>query len=377
MSSDIDKRLRALNARRQGRDRATHTFDAVASMEAYPPLEESYQKRSTREHTRYALGAMQEVDRSYTDNGIKEAERVQAQIATRMSNEGLSCSFRLQGSVPGNIHIRGASDVDFLVLEPRFHHYDPNGSLALRGHYTTPYRASVTSTLLDLRERLETVLKEAFPAVEVDCAGAKAIQLSGGSLRRDIDVVPASWNDTIAYQASRDEDFRGVNIIDKYVPELIHNLPFLHLRRLKERDLETWGGLKKAIRLCKTLKADAIEDGRQVEISSYDIASALWNAEAQSLQAGIVHELSILAAVTNYFVYLTANPNYARELQTPDGTRKVFDSQGKIDAISVLTQELLDLSRNVSAEQSSFVAPSSHQTDWLGTLRRTEVPLAG
>lgn len=375
MSADINKRLRALDARRHGFDRSSVIFDSASGVEARAHLSETYQKRSNGHHTRYALGAMQAVATSYTALSIAEAERVQAQIATRLDRDGLSCTFRLQGSVPGNIHIRGVSDVDFLVLEPRFHHYDETGVLAKAGHYRTPYRPSAVDTLLDLRHRLETALKDAYPAAEVDCTGAKAIQLSGGSLRREVDVVPASWNDTAEYQRTPAEDFRGVNILDKPARQLIHNLPFLYLRRLRERDDETWGGLKKAIRLCKTLKADAISDGKKVDISSYDIASTLWNAAAGNLQAGIVKELSILAATTDYFVYLVANPAYAKTLQTPDGSRRVFDTQVKLDAAAVLAQELLELSRAVSEEHTPRTAHASPQNDWLNTLKQTSVPV--
>jgi len=374
MSADITQRLRALDARRHGFDRSSVTFDSASGFEARAHLSETYQKRSNGQHTRYALGAMQAVAASYTTLSITEAERVQAQIATRLDREGLSCTFRLQGSVPGNIHIRGVSDVDFLVLEQRFHHYDATGVLAQAGYYRNPYRPSAVDTLLDLRYRLETALKDAYPAAEVDCTGTKAIQLSGGSLRREVDVVPASWNDTADYQRTQAEDFRGVNILDKPARQLIHNLPFLYLRRLRERDEETWGGLKKAIRLCKTLKADAISEGKEVDISSYDIASAMWNAAAGSLQAGIVQELSILAATADYFVYLVANPAYAKTLQTPDGSRKVFDTQAKLDAAAVLAQELLELSRSVSEEHAPRTAHASLQNDWLSTLKRTSVP---
>lgn len=376
MSLDINQRLRALDARRHGLDRAVFAYDSTVGLGTQPRLTESYQKRSSGSHTRYALGAMQEVERSYTVLSVQEAERVQSQIATRLAKDGLTCAFRLQGSVPGNIHIRGISDVDFLVLEQRFHHYDTAGVLAQAGYYNRPYRQSAADTLLDLRQRLEAALKDAYPAVDVDCTGAKAIQLSGGSLRRDVDVVPSSWNDTCEYQRTQAEDFRGVNILEKQAHQLVHNLPFLYLRRLKERDEETWGGLKKAIRLCKTLKADAINDGKTVAITSYDIASALWNAPASTLQAGIVHELSILAATTDYFVYLTANPEYAKSLETPDGSRKVFDSEDKLSAVAVLAQELLNLSRDVSTEHVSKTGSIQLRDDWLSTLKRTSVPAA-
>lgn len=378
MSTDIKKRLSNLSARRSGRDRGIHTFDAaVASAEFSDHLVEAYQKRSQQEHTRYALGAMQEVEKSYTLNSIREAERVQGQIRERLLSEDLTCSFRLQGSVPGNIHIRGASDVDFLVLEPRFYRYAASGVLARQGYYDSPYPYSAVQTLADLRRRLERILRDAYPAADVDCGGAKAITLCGGSLQRNVDVVPAVWFDTPEYQESRDEDFRGVEILDKHVPELIGNAPFLHLRRLSERDAETWGGLKKAIRLCKTLKVDAVGEGQRIAITSYDIASALWSADVSSLRAGVVQDLSILSATTRFFVYLAGNSDYARRLQTPDGSRVVFDSQEKINSIAILADELVKLSRNVSQEQAPPGTGIMQFNDSMRTLERTQIPVYG
>ncbi|MEZ2140180.1 hypothetical protein V3O09_19645, partial [Stenotrophomonas maltophilia] len=81
MSADINKRLRALDARRHGFDRSSVIFDSASGFEARAHLSETYQKRSSGYHTRYALGAMQAVAASYTALSVAEAERVQAQIA--------------------------------------------------------------------------------------------------------------------------------------------------------------------------------------------------------------------------------------------------------------------------------------------------------
>lgn len=371
MSADIDKRLANLSLRRNGRDRATMTFDSVASLES---LKETYQERATGKNTRYALGAMQEVGKQYTDKGIEEAGRVQARINDGLAKEGLHCTFKLQGSVPGNIHIRGASDVDFLVLDPRFIKYDASGPGARQGYYREPYLGSPLATLQSLRASIEQIIINAYPAATVDCSGGKAIQVSGGSLDRDIDVVTASWFDTPEYQSTRNEDFRGVDILDKKVPALIRNAPFLHLLRLKERDAETWGGLKKAIRLCKTLKADAANEGTHIDINSYDIASALWNADADSLRAGIIDELSILSAATRYFLYLASNLTHARNLQTPNGLRQVFDTEDKLKAIPVLAQELVELAKSVAQEQAPLLERNAQFEDWMGTLKRAKIP---
>lgn len=95
--------------------------------------------------------------------------------------------------------------------------------------YTSPSTRTSLSVLLALRGGAERLLENAYPAVKVDCSGGKCIALSGGSLALPVDVVPAHWEDTAAYQASGQEQDRGVTILDKKVPKTIDNLPFLHI----------------------------------------------------------------------------------------------------------------------------------------------------
>ena len=55
--------------------------------------------------------------------------------------------------------------------------------------------------------------------------------------------------------------------------EEVRNKPFMHNYNINDKDVKT-GGLRKVIRLLKTLKYDAEKD---VKISSYDIASLAYN----------------------------------------------------------------------------------------------------
>lgn len=102
--------------------------------------------------------------------------------------------------------------------------------------------------VIDLRHRLEAALKDAYPAAEVDCTGAKAIQLSGGSLRREVDVVPASWNDTAEYQRTQSEDFRGVNILDKPARQLIDHSNLDRLISLTRENMDSNAEHMRALR---------------------------------------------------------------------------------------------------------------------------------
>jgi hypothetical protein len=199
--------------------------------------------------------------------------------------------------------------------------------------------------------------------------------LSGGSLRRPVDVVPSNWYDTVDYQMTGAEVDRGVQILDKDVPERVLNMPFRHIQRINQRDSESLGGLKKAIRLCKNVKADAIDEGTKINLPSFDIASALWHADLGALTVGVANELAILAEATRFIDHLACRPAYAATLKVPDGSRAIFDSSAKLEALTQLSLELDDLAERVIREQARLAEGVRLTADQLGeALRRAYVP---
>jgi hypothetical protein len=378
MARDIDKRLKSLRERRMGTDRiADLAVESATQVIAKSLTQESYAKRApVQKHTQYVLGAMQAVDPDYTRISLEEADRVKDQLKRGLDRKSISTEFRIQGSVACDIHIRGVSDVDLLVLDGRYIHYDLNGQKALLGGYASPVTYNTLQALIQLRSESESILDAAFTAAKVEKGGAKAIKISGGSLRRPVDVVPSNWFDTVAYQRSSAEVDRGVHILNKHVPERVLNTPFKHIQQINDRDQRSIGGLKKAIRLCKNVKADAESDGTKIELSSYDIASALWHADMAALTVGIANELAILAEATRFLDDLARRPNYACTLRVPDDSRFVFDSDAKIEGLRLLSLEMDDLSERVAREQSKV--PWLWQTPSTGPvfeeLRKAYVP---
>lgn len=67
------------------------------------------------------IGAIQAVDQRYTEIGVK-LQRIENQLKTRLTNHGLATEYKLQGSVPLDIHIKGVSDVDLLVIHKNHYH---------------------------------------------------------------------------------------------------------------------------------------------------------------------------------------------------------------------------------------------------------------
>jgi hypothetical protein len=352
VTRDIGTRLSKLTERRQGLDRLDRISRADSlSVLAKSLTTDAYVKRAQKQqYTQYALGAMQAVDADYTRISLEEADRVGKQLLVGLGAEGIRVVFRLQGSVPCDLHIRGVSDVDLLVLDDRYLTYDPTGVRARTSPYFPTHHVPLTE-LLNLRQRAEAILKEKYPAVDVDTKGGKAIKLSGGSLRRPVDVVPAHWEDTVDYQSSADEEFRGVRILDKTVPTSVFNLPFRHIAQIDRRDEFSRGGLKKSIRLCKNVRADATREGTRVNLSSFDIASLMWHAQGSNLTVGASEELKILGETARHLDHLVRNPATARELMVPDGSRKILNVPEKEESLVQLSLEIDDLALQVAREQ--------------------------
>jgi hypothetical protein len=352
MTRDIVTRLSKLSERRTGLDRLNRISraDSLSVLAKSLATDEYVRRAEKRQYTQYALGAMQAVDAEYTRISIEEAQRVGKQLSVGLNAVGISVQFRLQGSVPSDLHIRGVSDVDLLVLDDRYLTYDPKGARALTSAYFPTHYVPVTE-LQVLRARAEAILRDKYPAADVDASGAKAIKLSGGSLRRPVDVVPAHWEDTFDYQSSNNETFRGVRILDKAVPTSVINLPFKHISKIDESNSLSFGGLKKAIRLCKNIKADAIDEGIRMTLSSFDIASLMWHAHPPSLTTNSSEELKILGETARHLDYLVRNPETASELLVPDGSRKVLDRPEKVESLVQLSLEIDDLALQVAREQ--------------------------
>lgn len=338
MSKDISRRLSDLKARRQGSNMMLDsTFAERAGME-------SFEARSTGEWAKYTLGILQEVDSEYTANSIAEGERVKNQIKNRVRT---GVTFEYQGSVPLNVHIRRVSDIDVLVLLSGYLTYDTNGARA--STYLPWTGPSGIDQLAHLRKELEVELKAAFYEADVDISGDKAIGLSGGSLRRKVDVVPSHWNDSTTYQTSHEKKDREVCIFQKNSRSTFKNRPFLHIDKVNEKDRRCNGGVKKVVRMLKNLKADS-DNPSSISVNSYEIAGLVYHFEDQPITLPVYRELALVAATQQQLDRLINNKHWTMGLTTPDGIRKIIDSEAKFDSLKLLRDEVNVLAKNLALE---------------------------
>ncbi|MGN8022174.1 hypothetical protein ACTJJ7_15830 [Phyllobacterium sp. 22229] len=346
MARDFDSRLQKLKARRMGPSDIQKRVQAADG--SFVPIQESYQKRTNNKASMYALGAMQEVDATYTQNSFSEGDRVKNQLEKAL-NGNIPVAFDYQGSVPLNIHIKGVSDVDLLLLRNIMVVYDTDGARANSLYYSPWTGGTPEDELSVLRRKAERILADAFPEADLDISGSKAITISGGSLRREIDVIPAHWYDSAEYQRTLEKKDRGIFIFLKKEGARMLNYPFMHMHKINEKDGATLGNAKKIIRLLKTLIAD-YEGIGTIDLSSYDIASIVWHFNSVQLFVQNWNELGLLWVTKAHLDSFVANKASTLELQTPDGTRKIIDKDSKFSSLALLSIELDQLVEEVATE---------------------------
>jgi hypothetical protein len=302
-------------------------------------IHEVYDRISEDESIRYAIGAMQPIEKEYTANTYAEGDRVKSQLQNLNSLKE-TVEFEYQGSVTNDTHIKAHSDIDLLALHAGFFSIQPPGSPI------SPYKGDPMQDLKDLRQICVQNLKRAFPAVVVDDRPGKCIALSGGSLRREIDVVISNWWNTVEYQNSGQKVDRGIKIFDSKLDSRVENKPFKHNLLIDLKDKQVNGNLRKVIRLLKSLKYDAEPS---IRMSSYDIASIAFDMPASYFNASKGSELLLVENCRIFLKFLLDNKAYRDAMRVPNGMRLIFGNDGATEAALIdLHREVVDLLTDIA-----------------------------
>lgn len=358
---DFESRLKSLKERRQGsRERAI--FDSMESYSANQAIltgqdvrrREFFELLKESAGVKYAIGAMAAVDDAATKISIREGNRVADSLTKSLGEVGESVTKRLQGSVALDIHIKGHSDVDMLIIVTNPVNIELPQVMPNDYSPATDPR-NLLQIIRDIREKSEKILPANFPKADVNCSNNKAICVSGGSLAREVDIVPAIWFDTIQYQRSFQEHDRGVKIYHKGDNELLVNFPFSHIKLINDRDAQYSGNLKSVIRLMKNMIADMPEYKKSVvkNLSSYDLAAIGYHMN-ENLHAPYYMKLSLIEKTRAHLAFLLAASEYRALLFVPDKSRKIFDNEKKVEALSILSKEMDDLAVSIFKELRPF-----------------------
>lgn len=341
MIQSISKRYeRLLNRRMPAEDRL------------FVKLSESYGKKCG-EYTKYIIDACRPVDSKYTQRLLEQGDRVENQLQKRITDQYPGIEFRRQGSVSNNTHIKYYSDIDVLTIIDKF------VTIQHPQVVTWPYLGVPEDDLLALRKVCVNELRGAFPRATVDDSGSTSVSVCGASLVCKVDIVPSNWFDTNEFAQSNQEHLRGIMVLNKHDMIRKKNYPFLFNSSLDKFDTSKFGLPRMLIRLLKTIRSDATDDGNKIDFSSYDICSIAYHMPDSLYSLNPHTPLDVLRNFLIWSEYLIVNPSFRDSIGVIDGSRKIFNESTKISEFRKLHLESVDLFTGAIKEHScSFVSGS-------------------
>jgi len=289
---------------------------------------------------------MQIMDPAHTEVSLREGARVRNHVDKELPGE---FDFRFQGSVVNGTDIKSHSDIDLLCITNAFY-YVADGRTPV-----SPWKGNAAKHLKEKRTASATRLDSSFPKAKVT-QGSKSVAVEGGSLARKVDVVAAAWKDTDRYLETHAKDYRAIKILDSSGSgyegwgDLLQNQPFLHNKRIAEKDERTSGGMRRSARLLKSIKYD-----NKIEVSSYDAVAIAYSMDEKQLSASSIDELGLVTSCSDFCRYLLDSPKYRNALLVPDESRTIFKPYGKtsVEALQSLSQQLTHLKNQIDNEVTS------------------------
>ncbi len=296
----------------------------------------------------YIRMAMKGVEPEYTQKSKDAGEKVKEQLLKGLKD----VSFKYQGSVMTDTHIKGYSDIDLLTICEKFYQPDRfniqkllssseqrvkfSSSLTKLEHEVIGpgYKGDALQDLYDLRIDSENILKEVYTTCNI--TKPKSIKVKNVSLNREVDVVIANWYDDVTSVINDKGDYRGIQVYDKYTHSRgSADYPFLSINRINERSSITNGRLKKMIRFLKNNKANSDLD---IDLSSFDINAICYDISITEYQTLSFYEL--VPVIYNQLKKLATDQNLADNLVSVDGREYIFrgNSQKKENLKKLLTE---------------------------------------
>lgn len=293
-----------------------------------------------RDIAKYVKLAMNEVDEYYTQKTLEAGENAKTHLR---ENLRFSVDFEYQGSVMTRTHIRGASDIDLLTITRKFNDTDYSKAVdfvrsnpfgygldRVRSwlYYFNAYTGNTNADLRELRLDDERVLRMKYS--QCDTSKPKSIKITNLHLHRDVDVVVASWHDSLNYIRGFGDEYRGVQIYDKDKDSRLGpDFPFLSIKRINDRSSETGGRLKKMIRFLKNVRTDS---DKVIDLTSFEINAICYDIPVSNYQDAYYLDLVRILWLKLY--RLCTNQSEADNLVSVDGTEYVF--RGKPERLEQL-----------------------------------------
>ena len=300
---------------------------------------------------KYVRMAMMAVDDEYTRKTKQAGEAAKEYLKKELSD----VDYRYQGSVMTDTHIKGASDIDLLVLCTKFNHTDiskvRNELNNLSGHtYTeldnlrsynnrfSAYQGNCYQDLRSLRLDIERIMKSHYDIC--DTSKPKSVKITNQNLHRDVDVVTSCWYDSYYYVLrGGDETDRAISIYNKETnTDKGPDYPFLNISLINDRNIATNGRLKRMIRFLKNVRSDS---NNVIDLTSFEINAICYDIPIQEYQDKEYKELVTLLWSKMYHLWKDGT---AEKLTSIAGNEFVFKGKSdKVEALKLLEDEVYQI----------------------------------
>lgn len=297
--------------------------------------------------SKYVLRAMREVDKDYTQKTFDAGNAAKNQLSSLPN-----VSFEYQGSVMTDTHIKGASDIDLLVICDKFYgseidkvrtELQKSGSYPYQEWYRLKqfennfetYKGNSVKDLKELRLRLESILSSAY--LVCDTTKPKSIKITNSHYHRDVDVVTSSIFYPFDYvRYGSPQEYRGIKIYYKEKGYAVGpDYPFLSIKRINVRSAETNGRLKRMIRFLKNVRTDS---DKMIDLKSFDINAICYSIPPEKYKEMEYRQIVHLLWETMYHLWKN---NEVDNLKSVVGDEYVFKNNAeKVTALKQLEDEV-------------------------------------
>lgn len=304
---------------------------------------------------KYVRRAMSAVDENYTNKTMEAGENVKNHLKDSLDN----ATYEYQGSVMTNTHIKGASDIDLLVICEKFYGTDIHKvrqELQNQWKYNifqvnrlrdfdqkfSPYNGNSEADLSFIRKQIEYVMRNTYSIC--DTSKPKAVKITNQSLHRDVDIVTSSWFQSLEYiLKGMPDELRAIKIFNKDLGYAEGpDYPFLGIHKINIRDTESNGKLKRMIRFLKNIRNDSDID---IPLTSFEINAICYSIPPESYSYKQDPDIVYLLWSTMYNLW---HDNKQDSLLSVVGDEYVFRGKpDKVEALKKLEDEVYKISNDL------------------------------
>jgi hypothetical protein len=288
----------------------------------------------------YALDSMCEVEPSYANKAFHIGKRIQEKLSKELKNRKYNVDFRYQGPIQTETHIVLYGDIELMVIAESV--------------YSEPWKVvkNITMEMMD-------ILTQGSVYQRVDNSDKLKIRVQTLKPSCEINILPAVWLENKEYKETKREIDRGVTEFNMLRKTRRRYLPFKHIARINGKDAKTNGGLKRVIRLLRTLVQDT---ETTIDLTPQEIESIMYAIPEKQLIYEAKKPLALLNIAFAQLSRLSQDLTYLQKLVSPSERELVFGrkayKQAEInrlkdnlnELISALSKELKEDDKNLYSE---------------------------